>query len=210
VTARAGRGLTYAAAMSPLRSCGLALLGVALAACPSIEPEPEPAADPLPDETRWYVGESAMSFPGVPGTLLEEVLIRRTVSPAGGTLVESVISVDDAGTPVRFEIEGTIEVGETETAWSFGFTDNSGDLEGVGTLQGDAWAWDSWSSRTEYVTGAYVGSYVESDDERTDEGIVANKRVYSPDDHYEALIVETLDRVDEATWTGRADELGFE
>jgi hypothetical protein len=194
--------------VNPRVLLGLTLLCAASACVPG-EPEPDPSDDPLPDETRWYIGVSETSFPGVPGGLEEEVLIRRTVSPEHGTLVESVISEGGTSTPARFEIEGTVTVGESESSWTFGFSDASGDFEGEGTLHGEAWAWDSWESTTTYVTGPYVGSYVESEDERTDDGIVASKRVYSPEDHFEASIDEVLERVDEAAWDARAEELGL-
>jgi hypothetical protein len=145
---------------------------------------------------------------GTPRGDPSEVLLRRTIDPADGSLEELVVTVD--GTDVEtYTLLGTID--PDAGTWTFSFTDAYGTFDGEGTfLAGDTWAWTQWTSTSTYVDGPYAGSYVVSEDTLDDAGLVANKAVYAPDDAAEGTIVETLDLVSQADWDTRRAEIAPE
>jgi hypothetical protein len=133
------------------------------------------------------------------------VLLHRALDPADNSLVEIIYQPDDTGQVDRFEVLGVID--PDASTWTFSFHDGYGTFEGSGTLFGEAWLWDSWESRSEYVDGPYIGSYVVSEDRLTDTGLEADKAIWSPDDHHEADIVERLGFVTAQEWETAVEKM---
>jgi hypothetical protein len=157
-------------------------------------------------ETRWYVGESQTSSPtGEPWGPAAPVLIARTLDESDGEIREHITQLDENGEVMQFEITQTVDV--DAGTFSGRFSDAYGTFEVAGTLTGDAWLWDAWGSTSTYADGDYAGSYVSSVDARTIDAITASKDVYSPDDHHEAHIDETLTRVEEAAYSDAVADL---
>ena len=150
-------------------------------------------------ETRWYIGESQTSLPN--GTELgppSPVVLKRTLDEEAGTIQELIAQLDENGDVSEFDITQAVDL-EAGT-FSGSFADDYGTFDVLGTLEGDAWAWDAWGSRSTYEDGPHVGSYVLSADTRTDDEIHAVKDAWSPDDDHEVHIDEVLGRVDESEY----------
>ena len=188
-------------------SCVCLFASRALVGCPS-EPPPDPSPDPLPEaEVRWYLGPSELTFAGGSPVLESEYLLRRSVDPEAGSIREQVVTGSSAAGWMSYEIVYTVTVEDAESDYTLEYTDDYGDWEGEGTLTGAPWSWDAWEGRSEYVTGPYAGSYVLTEVTRTPTEFLAESQVWSPDDHFEADIVESLERVDEQDWEDRLAEL---
>ncbi len=121
-------------------------------------------------------------------------------------ITEDVWQLEANDAQSHYLLQGDLDV--AAGTYTFAFTDDYGTFEGRGTLEGEPWVWPRWSSRSTYIDGPYVGSYVLSEDQLTASGMRADKQVFSPDDHAEGTIVEVLDTVDAESWQTAVDGLG--
>jgi hypothetical protein len=138
-------------------------LSLTLAACTHPRGPTAPAA-PLPAaSTTCYAGTST----GMGQTA--RTIARRTVDPAAKQITEDV-SHDDGGAhgAKSFHVVMAVE-GDR-----FTMTEASNAFHGAGTLVGEPWRWTSWSSTSEIPN---TGITVSSDDELTDTGMTATKRI---------------------------------
>ncbi len=166
----------------------------------------EPTPTPAPERVDQFLdGTSVFTFTNGQQAPAAPVLIHRVLDPADNSLTEDVYQVDEAGDVGHFEVVGVVDA--AAGTWTFGFFDGYGNFEGEGTLVGEAWAWDAWSSRSAYVDGPYVGSYVLSDDRIVDGVLEVEKQIFSPDDHAEGTVQERLDLVTQAEWDAALKDL---
>ena len=196
--------------MRPSLSAGFPLLLTLLTACPSAstssDDDDSAAVDEGPIRVDQYLqGTSQITFGEGQPMPASPVLLHRALDPADNSLVEIIYQPNETGEVDRFEVTGVIDA-EAST-WTFSFYDGYGTFEGSGTLFGEAWLWDSWESRSEYVDGPYVGSYVLSEDRMTETGLEADKQIWSPDDHHEADIVERLDLITAEEWDTAVEKM---
>lgn len=188
----------------------LAVLVAPLAGCPPTDPEPsddDDATEAPPEPVHQYLaGTSIYTAPNGTTAPTARVLIHRVLDPNAGSLLEDVYQQSSPTTWDYFELLGTIDADAGE--YTFGFFDGYGTFEGTGTFtEGEAWDWTAWDSRSVYVDGPYVGSYVISVDTLDDEGLEANKEVFSPDDHAEGSIQELLAWTDAEAWQAEVDAI---
>jgi hypothetical protein len=181
-----------------------------LSACPSSTPSDDDDSaveepTPAPRVEHWLQGTSQYTSPAGQAAPAQPTLIHRTLDPEESSLLEDVYQRNEAGGVDHFEIVGVVD--PLAGTWTFSFFDGYGTFEGEGTLLGEPWAWTSWSSRSEYVDGPYVGSYVLSEDRLTDDGLEADKQIFSPDDHAEGTVAERLLFVSEGDWQAAVDAL---
>ncbi len=187
--------------------CGWLLWALLLsglgAGCPT-EPVPDP---PAPQPVHQYLaGTSQYTGPTGQEAPAARVLIHRVLDPTDDTLLEDVHQQASATTWDHYEVNGDIE--PDTGAFTLAFFDGYGTFEGVGTLTAGApWAWTAWESRSEYVDGPYVGSYVLSEDTLDDDGLRAVKQIFSPDDHAEGSVLELLEWTDAAAWQAEVDAI---
>ncbi len=185
----------------------LLLLSALLVACPTVMTvdDDDSAAEPTPEPAEQYLGgTSVFTLPNGQETPPARVLIHRTLDPSEGSLVEDVYQQSDPTTWDHYVIEGTIDPDTGE--YTFSFFDGYGTFEGTGTMTaGETWAWTAWNSRSVYVDGPYVGSYVLSQDTLDEAGLEANKQVFSPDDHAEGSVYELLEWTEAEAWQAEVD-----
>jgi hypothetical protein len=96
-------------------------------------------------------------------------IARRTVDPAARQITEDV-SHDDGGAQGAKSFHVVMAVDGDR----FTMTEASGALHGAGTLVGEPWRWTSWRSTSEIP---HTGITVTSDDELTDTGMTATKKI---------------------------------
>ncbi len=144
--------------------------------------------EPLPEAwTEYYRADSVIDAGGF---VFEEVYwVRRQLDPEAATITEEFVSEIDA-------VLTLTELVVDAEANTFTLTINTDEYTGAGSLEGPAWAWTAWSS----VSTAADGSYVESSDVVTAEGITAAKVGFAADGTQEWTLDEVLVAVDEATW----------
>jgi hypothetical protein len=142
------------------------LLGFAmmLAACShGASPPTPPVAPPPAKTTTCYAGTSL----GMGQTA--RTIARRTVDPAAKQIIEDV-SHDDAGGHGVKSFHVVMAVDDDH----FTITEAGNAFHGAGTLVGDPWRWTSWTSTSEFPA---TGLTVDSDDELTEKGMSATKRI---------------------------------
>lgn len=192
-----------------MRSLPLIVLFLVGCAAPTSGDDDDSAEEPTPAPTpvhQHFEGTSVYTAPNGTATPAAGVLIHRVLDPNDGSLIEDVYQQDNVGDWDHFTIEGTID--PAAETYTFSFFDGYGTFEGTGTMDaGEAWAWTAWSTRSEYVDGPYVGSYVLSQDTLDDEGLEATKRIFSPDDHAEGDVLEVLAWTDPEAWQAAVDAI---
>lgn len=179
------------------------LLALALAACTGAEPDSDkdadtgaPAEASLPEPwSEYYRVESHIEAGGF--AFDESYWARRDLDPDAGTITEWFVATAD-GTETWTTLQVDAEAG------TFTLVINDGEYTGAGTLEGEAWAWTAWASRSEMSDG----SYVLSEDAVTATGIHADKEGFAADGTPEWTLREDLTTVDESTWEQGLADIG--
>ena len=166
------------------RLFGLPVLSL-LAGCPG-PAAPPPVVVALPAaSTTCYAGLSNGMGQSA------RTIARRTVDPTARTITEDV-SHDDSG-PHGAK---SFHVVMTVTGDHFTMTETGGAFAGDGTLAGEPWKWTAWASKAQIPK---VGIEVDSDDELTETGMKATKKI-SQNGKVLATTVDDLKTFDCAQW----------
>jgi len=157
---------------------------------PSSTPAAAPAASPEPplERVRCFGGDQRVTLATGEAQPGAEVLTRRTLDPAAGTIVEEVLRIDPLPRVPRrvytvvYEVEGD----------RFELAESGGAYAGRGTLRGDAWRWTGWTAEYTLTSGIRVESESELDDAGRQ---VTRQLVYGPDGRQVMTIEQTADPV---------------
>ena len=146
----------------------------------------DPAVEPPVERVRCFAGVQRVSLNAGGEQPGAETVVRRTLDPAAGTIVEETLRVDPLPqVPPRlyaviYDVEGD----------RFELAESGGAYAGRGTLRGESWRWTGWSS--EYVLTS--GIRVENESEIDAAGsLVTRQRVYGPDGREVMTIEQTAE-----------------
>jgi hypothetical protein len=118
-------------------------------------------------------------------------ILRRTVNPAAGTITEDAShGAESAHGATSFHVV------ETVTGDQYAMTEARGVFSGSGQLMGEPWKWNQWSS-AQHLAKAPIE--IDSDDELTDTGMKATKKILQ-DGKLVTTVVDELRAFDCAQW----------
>ena len=157
---------------------------------PPAGPPPDAGIALPPAETLCYRGMSHFSAPDGSPLGPGGVMVRRTVDPAAGRIVEDVITYDepDEQPPSERVLETTVE----GNGFSFDFEGGHGE----GELVGEPWAWTSWRSETTLADGMRVVS----EDEVSGRDIAFRQQVFDSTGSLVVVIEGVLARIRCEEW----------
>ena len=146
----------------------------------------DPAVGPPLERVRCFAGVQRVSLSAGGEQPGAATVVRRTLDPAAGRIVEDVLRVDPLPhVPPRvytvvYEVDGDrVELAESGGAYA-----------GSGTLRGESWRWTGW--RSEYALTS--GIRVESESEVDAAGrLVTRQQVYGPDGRQVMTIEQTAE-----------------
>jgi hypothetical protein len=149
------------------------------------------------DRVELYFGSATATGIGADWSSTTPFLLRRSLFPSESRIVEELFNVEN-GTLVELELE----VDVAANTFSLHFAD--GTYTGTGTLTGNAWEWNGWTSLSTHVVD---GSTVESTDTLTAQYLTVSKLGRDASGVPQWSAGESFAVIHEAEWQERFDAL---
>ncbi len=159
------------------------------------EKNPDSAWSDLAETTEYFQGVSHVSWTG--GGVTDDLIARRTLSPASSTMTETFIKLGTASNTVY---DLTMEVDVDTNTFTGEMLGEGVHYTSTGTLFGEAWDWHGWESVSTNMISTDDTQTIESDDAKDEDGVVANKTGYDASGQPIWTSEEVLTPITEEEW----------
>jgi len=166
---------------------------------------------PAQPQVQCYAGKGEVTLADGRKLPTGEKVVRRTLDPLNSRILEEVLELDPSGERppqvwvVRLKVErnprpdpAAVEP-NLRCAFFFRASEDTDRFEGLGCLEGEAWAWQAWTASYRLATRGKV----ESSDRLEADGLHVTQKVWNDMDVLEAQVEELLVPVGAEVCSGR-------